>query len=131
MNAFTITFLVISGALLLLLPRRWAPLALLMGACYITRGQITELGPLHFSVLRVLIGVGMVRLILRGERLTSGINGLDRLMLAWAFWMLLSSSFHENPSAAFITRLGEVYDACGIYFLVRAPPSLHTPARLS
>jgi hypothetical protein len=118
-NTFSISFLVINGAFLLLLPKRWALLPLLMGACYITRGQITELGPFHFSVLRILIGVGMVRLILRGERLESGSNGLDWLMLAWAFWLLLSSSYHENPSAALITRLGNVYDACGIYLLVR------------
>jgi len=119
MNAFSITFLLVNVAALLLLPRRWAPLPLLIGACYVTRGQIIELGPLHFSIIRILIVAGLVRVIMRGERLAGRMNDLDSLMLGWSVWMLLSSSFHENPSEALVYRLGLVYDACGIYFLVR------------
>ena len=40
-------------------------------------------------------------------------------MLAWALWALMSSVFHKDPSAALIFRLGLVYDACGIYILLR------------
>jgi hypothetical protein len=40
-------------------------------------------------------------------------------MLAWAVWALVSSIFHKDPSAALVFRLGLVYNACGIYFLIR------------
>ena len=40
-------------------------------------------------------------------------------MLLWSGWALLSSLFHEDSSAALVYRLGAVYNACGIYFLVR------------
>jgi hypothetical protein len=49
MNALALLFLLINAALLLLLPRRWAPLPLLMGACYMTLGQGIEIGPFTFT----------------------------------------------------------------------------------
>ena len=119
MNSFTVTFLLFTALSVLLLPRRWAPLALLAGACYITHYQRIEIGPFHFTVLRLLIAFGLVRVSMRGERLSGELNGLDRVILVWAIWMLVSSYFHKDPTAEIITRLGFVYDALGIYFLLR------------
>ena len=119
MNVFATTFLLISVIAFLMLPRRWAPLPLLIGACYITRDQMIEVGPFHFTVLRLIIAAGLARVLMRGERLAGELNGLDRVMLIWMGWMLVSSGFHEDPSAAVIYRLGLVYDACGTYFLLR------------
>ena len=76
-------FLVINATLLLMLPRRWASLPFLVGACYMTVGQVIMLGPFTFTVIRLLIALGLVRMIIRGERLAGGMNG-DSLMLVWA-----------------------------------------------
>jgi hypothetical protein len=84
-----------------------------------TLGQGIELGSLHFPVIRMLIAIGMMRVIMRGERITGRMNGLDWLMMVWAVWALLSSLFHEDISGALVYRLGLVYNACGIYFLLR------------
>jgi hypothetical protein len=119
MNSFVIIFLLINLVALLLLPRRWAPLPLLVGACYMTLSQGVEVGPFTFTVIRILVAAGVVRTIVRGERLSGGINTLDRLMMAWAAWALISSIFHNVPSDALVFRLGLVYNACGIYFLLR------------
>lgn len=119
MNAFAISFLLINTIALLLLPRRWAPLPLLVGACYMTLGQGIDLGSLNLPVIRMLLAVGFVRVIIRGERLEGRLNRLDWLMLVWAAWALISSFFHNDPSAALVNRLGLVYNACGIYFLLR------------
>lgn len=51
--------------------------------------------------------------------MAGGANRLDKLMVIWAIWLLLSSAFHKNPSAAFVYRLGLAYNACGVYFLIR------------
>lgn len=120
MNDFEITLLVANVVAMLLIPRRWIPLPLLIGACYIGHNQTFELGPFHFSIVRTLIATGLVRVILRGERLAGPINSLDRVLVLWAAWMLIASLFHEDPSTALVNRLGLIYDACGIYFLVRA-----------
>lgn len=117
MNAIALSFLFFNAAALLLLPRRWAPMPLLVGACYMTLGQGFELGPLTFTVIRILVAVGVVRVIVRGERVAGGLNGLDWLMVAWGAWAVASSAFHEQ--GALVNRLGMVYDSCGIYFLVR------------
>jgi hypothetical protein len=119
MNGFSIAFVLFNAAALILLPRRWAPLPLLIGACYITLAQGLEIGPFHFTVIRILVAVGLVRVIIRREGLRSGMNSLDRLMLVWAVWALISGVFHADPSAALVFRLGLVYNACGIYFLLR------------
>jgi len=119
MSGFSIALLLANFVAILALPRRWAPLPLLIGACYITRNQLIEVGPLHFTSVRILILAGLVRIIIRGGTLVGRMNVLDSMVLVWAVWMLLSSSFHENSSATLITRLGETYDACGFYFLIR------------
>lgn len=119
MNQFAIIFLLLNIIALLLLPRRWAPLPLLVGACYIIRDQMIEISSLSFTVLRILILVGLIRVFIRGERLQFHINGMDKLMVAWAFWAIISSMFHVDPSSSIINRLGIVYDALGMYYLLR------------
>ena len=49
-----------------------------------TLGQGIEIGPFNFTVIRILLAVGFTRIILRGERLRGGLNGLDKLMIIFA-----------------------------------------------
>jgi hypothetical protein len=116
---FTIAFFFINAVLLLFLPRRLAPLPLLAGACYMTMGQGIEVGPFSFHFIRMLTGVGIIRLVIRGERPVGGFISLDWLMILWAVWALMSSVFHNPVSDALVFRLGVVYNACGVYFLLR------------
>ena len=126
MNTPVILFMVLNALGILVLPRSWAPLPLLVGACYMTLGQGIEVGPFNFTVIRILIGAGLLRLLLRGERLAGGLNKMDRLMMLWAVWAVVSVVFlndmaHElDTSQEFIFRLGLVYNTCGLYFLLRA-----------
>jgi hypothetical protein len=115
MTTLATLFLLISALALLTVPRRWAPLPLLAGACYMTLGQGIEIGPLHFPFIRLVMLVGFVRMLVRGERLPGGLNGLDWIMLAWAAAAMLSSAFVQS----FIGQAGTVYNTLGIYFLIR------------
>lgn len=119
MNSIAVAFVLINAIALVLLPRRWAPLPLLVGACYMTLGSGVEIGPFHFQVIRILVAVGVVRVIMRGERLADKMNSLDWLMVAWAAWALMSSLFHKDVFEVFVNRLGLIYNGCGIYFLLR------------
>ena len=119
MNSVAIIFLALNAIGLLTFPRRWAPLPLLVGTCYMTLGQVVEIGPFNFTFLRIIILVGLARVSLRRERLAGGMNSLDRLIIVWAVWVLISSFFHNDPNAALIFRLGMAYNVCGIYFLFR------------
>ncbi|HON00066.1 MAG TPA: hypothetical protein PLM33_07430 [Acidobacteriota bacterium] len=120
MNPYAITLLCLTGLLLLVLPRRWAPLPLLVGTCYITQAQGIEIGPFSFPFLRLLILVGFVRLLLRREWKGVQSNRLDGVFLLWAVWALLSAIWHKDPGGELVYRMGLVYDYLGLYFIFRS-----------
>lgn len=117
MNAFGIAFTLVSGALLIALPRRLAPIPLLLAAAYVTRGAELEIGPAHFTVLRILVAVGFLRVVARGERLANGWNAVDRSLMVWGALLIALSVFHT--SNAWILRMGLVWTELGCYFLFR------------
>jgi hypothetical protein len=119
MNGLAAVLLLLNGVALLLVPRRWAPLPLLVGTCYIPSYLSLELGLFHFTAIRMLIAIGVVRMIALHEFPVGRMNGLDRAMLVWGIWLLISGAFHEPPSSALVFRLGLLYDTFGIYALVR------------
>ncbi len=119
MTTVSIIFTVISSLALLAVPRRWALLPLLAASCYMTLGQMLIVGPFHFSVIRILLAVGAARILIRHERPTGGLCGLDWLMVIWASWALCASPFHREPHEVLVNRLGLAYNTLGIYFLVR------------
>src|SRR4030067_3432267 len=104
MNNITTAILLLNAIAILFLPRRWAPIPLLIGALYVVSGQRIMIGSFNFNVIRILIATGLVRVIIRGDRLEGQMNGLDKLMMVWTFWMLVSSCFYKDLSAAFINR---------------------------
>lgn len=119
MNPIAATFLVVAALALPVLPRKWAPLPLLVGACYMTLGQAIDLGPFRFTVIRILVLTGLVRVLARGERPAGGLVGLDWLVMVWGGWVLLSSAFHPDPGETLTFHLGMFYNVLGIYFLFR------------
>lgn len=119
MNFLALIFLLGASAALLCLPRRWATVPLLAGASYITMGQQFDLGPFSVTVLRFLILLGFIRAFIRREGPAGGLNGLDKLMIAWSLWACFAAVFHKDAWDAFIFRLGIIYNSVGFYFLVR------------
>jgi hypothetical protein len=117
MNGLGATFTAISCLLMLALPRRWAIVPLLLAASVMTAGQVLVIGPANFTVIRVLVAVGMLRIVIRGEHLSPGLVLLDKWMLAWAALLLASSVFHKDGT--FLYRSGIVWSDLGCYFLLR------------
>lgn len=112
-----VVFLLAAAAFLLLAPRRLAIVPILMTAAYTARNPVIELGPASFSALRVLVLVGGLRILLRGERPAGGLNAVDVLLLCWASLLILSSLFHSPDAWTF--RLGLVLGELGSYLLFR------------
>ena len=117
MNAVGFIFTLINCILIWTLPRRWAMLPLLIGAAYMTRGQMLDIGPAHFPVIRIIVTVGLLRVMSRHERIVGGINRLDRILIIWAMGMVITSIFHT--SAGLVFRVGVVWTELGCYFLFR------------
>lgn len=119
MNLPAILFTVLAAFFLLRLPRQWAAVPLLIGATYMSMESSLDLGALHFTSIRLLVAIGVFRVMSRGERIAGGLNQLDRLLIAWAVWTVCSSCFHKDFSAALIYRLGLAFNVLGFYFLTR------------
>ncbi len=119
MTPLALLFLIVATVAIWVLPRAWAAVPLLAGACYMTLGQGVEVAGLNFPIIRLLLLAGVIRVLVRGERPTGGWIGMDKLFLAWAAWAVIVSAFHEKPGATLQFHLGMVYNALCIYFLIR------------
>lgn len=117
MNAIGIVFTAVTSVFLLTVPRRSAAFPLLIGAAFMTRGQVLEIGPASFTVMRILVVVGVFRVLIKGERIANGMNRVDRLLILWAIFLIGSSVFHTSD--AWVTRIGIVWSDLGCYFLLR------------
>lgn len=120
MNAPALAFLVVSVIAVLCLQRKWAPIPLLASCCYMTIGQGIELGPVSLPIYRLVLAAGVIRIIIRRESIAGGINAIDKLMMAWAFWMIFAGFFHEDvPGAGPVYASGFVFNVTLVYLLAR------------
>lgn len=117
MNAVGVAYAVLASMLMLMLPRRLALLPLLLSATYMTRGQILEIGPANFTIPQLLVTVGFMRAVARGEGVADGMHCVDKLILLWAAVLIGTSTFHT--SEAWLYRSGIVWTELGCYFLFR------------
>jgi hypothetical protein len=117
MTLGSIVFAVIASALIAALPRRSAAIPLLLAASYTTRLPVLELGPANLSVLRVVVVIGLIRVLLRGERLANGTNAVDWWLATWALFLIGLSAFHTSDAWTF--RIGLVLGEIGVYLLLR------------
>jgi hypothetical protein len=108
------------GVLLLALPRRYALLPLFISGCYMTLGQILLVGPFHFSIFRILLFFGWIRIVIRKEIASIKLNSIDKVLIAWVVVSAIMNIMLKGFSEAIVGRLGLAYNAVGTYFLIRA-----------
>jgi hypothetical protein len=113
----------LAGALILLLPRRHIVVPLLSAGLLIPFDQVVLIGPLHWTMLRVLVLLGWVRVLAgalsRQRLLSTGLNALDKALIFWAGISAFNIVLLWHSSAALINQLGALYNVFGIYFLLR------------
>ena len=120
MNPLAIVFFLISAIALMAVPRKWAPIALLIGCCYMTMGQGINLGGINLPIYRMLLLVGVVRVKVKGERIEGELNTIDKLVIAWGAWVFVASFFHEwSPGSGPVYAAGYVFNLITIYLLMR------------
>jgi hypothetical protein len=114
----------IAIVLILTLPRNRVIVPFLLSFFTIPLGQVIVLGGLHFPVLRILILVGLARVI--AHRTSSsegafpgGFNALDTVVVLWAVSALVVVSLQWMEPRAFIKFGGDFLDALGGYVVAR------------
>lgn len=119
-SAGSLVFILCMGFLLLVLPRRYAIVPLLISGCYMTLGQALIIGGLHFYLIRIVIFFGMIRIVVKKEIFSIKLTSIDKVLIAWLTVSSLLYPLFGEFNVALGERLGRVYNTFGIYFLVRA-----------
>ena len=104
---------------MLALPRRYALLPIIVVTCFMTLGQVVVVGGLHFTVMRIVVLFGWIRLVLRSEIRRLRLNSIDKAVLAWVMVAIITHSLLWQTSEEFVNRLGFGYNVVGMYFLFR------------
>lgn len=104
---------------MLTLPRQWALLPLILLACFVPSGQRLVLFTLDFSLLRIALLVGWIRVLIHGEYRGCRVYTLDWVLVVWALTRTTVYGLQWDSSSALFNRLGISFDAIGTYVLVR------------
>lgn len=113
--------MVLAIVLIILLPRKYAFVPLLLGTFTIPLGQVVVLAGIHFTVLRVLILTGLLRRAITksSQRFTGGFNSIDRFTVLWTVASFAIFSVQWMETQAFINSLGDLLDRLGGYLVLR------------
>jgi hypothetical protein len=118
-NSIGLGFTMLMGLLLLLIPRKYAVIPIIMTGAFITLGQMMLVLNMHFTMMRVIILIGWIRLILRHEITSIKLKGIDKAVIYFVISGFIIYNIREQNADAFINRLGFAYNAIGLYFLFR------------
>jgi hypothetical protein len=103
----------------LLLPRKWAFAPLVVFGCLISSAQRVVVLGLDFDFLRILVLVGFVRVLARGEARRLTWNAIDTCLVLYAVIGATAYVVLRDDDKALVNRLGWTYDVLGFYFLFR------------
>jgi hypothetical protein len=115
--ALAVTLLM--GFLLLVLPRRYALVPVIILTCYMTLGQRVVIAGLDFTMIRILVMFGWARVLLRQEFRGLKLNSIDKLLLAFAVVSTVTHTLLWGTFGAMIYKFGQAYNAIGLYFMFR------------
>lgn len=119
MSGLGLAFVLAMGFLMLVLPRRYALLPVVAMVCYMTMGQRVMVAGLNFTLIRILLLFGLMRVVFRGEVQAGSFNRIDRILVWWVLSSIVTYTLLWKTSEAFVNRLGLAYDALGLYFIFR------------
>jgi len=117
---YTSTFAAIILCLsLLTLPRKFLFHPFVIAVCFIPMNQRLVLFNLDFTLLRMLIIVGLCRIKIKGESRIVNWNAFDKMIFIWIMIGSLIYVLQQASFNALILRAGVMLDTLGIYWLFR------------
>ncbi len=118
-SPLSIIILVCAGLLTLALPRRHAILPFLMAAMLLPIKVSVVVAGFHFDSVRLLVLIGLVRLLLRKEHFPGRLTKFDRVILYSVTCNAVMYSLLWREVGAVVNRCGFLLTALGAYFLLR------------
>lgn len=121
MTGLGLIFLVVSSLCVFTLTPRWALVALIVGTVYLTKGAGAEIGSIMLHPHRILMLIGVLRMLSRSELSGFRLQFVDKLVLASIGWLVFANFFHEQePGSGLVFTAGVGFEVLSSYFLVRA-----------
>ncbi|MCP3903383.1 MAG: hypothetical protein GY715_07080 [Planctomycetes bacterium] len=107
------------GVMMLLVPRRFSLVPMLLMACFVSSAQRFVVFGLDFNLLRLMVLLGWLRIAVLNEWRGFRWKRIDTVVVLWALSGVVVSSLREMSMANLVYRAGFTYDAFGMYFLCR------------
>ena len=118
MNTLGISILCLLLFAVVVLPRRWALLAMLSGAMYLTQNQQIDILGINMYAMRFLELAGVLRIVARREFSFFQVNQIDRALVAVYVYTTVVYVLHFSEGQA--NMIGTMVDAIFCYFICRA-----------
>lgn len=118
-HPIALVFTLAMGILVIRLPKRAAVAPMLAGTLFVPLGQQILIGSLHFYMFRILIAIGVLRVLFRGEHRTIKLNKIDGFVVAYGLANIIFAMLRSPTMDMFVNWLGSTYNLFGIYFLMR------------
>ncbi len=118
-HPLSVVAVVVLGVALILLPRRWAVLPMLIIACFFPSVQKITVFEMDFDLVRIIVLFGVSRLIFRKEYFHFSWKPLDIAVMLWATSSMVIYILQQGSFSAVINQLGFLFDVFGMYFLFR------------
>jgi hypothetical protein len=110
--------LVLTSVLILVLPRKYVVVPLLLITFLVPRGQVIVLAGLHLYVRLIVLLVGFVRLARARFQVAGGLNSIDKLFILWAGYRVGAAILTNWPDGLAEQVNFGITAYCG-YFLLR------------
>jgi hypothetical protein len=117
MNPIGISILLLLIFAVLVVPRRWALLAMMAGVLYLTQAQQVDIFGFNLYAIRFLELAGFIRVLLRRELSFSELNKIDRTLLFFYCYVAIVYSLRSTEGQ--VNVIGLSVDAFLCYFTFR------------
>ena len=122
MTPVGLAVLLIAAVLVLILPRKWVVVPLLISV-FLVPGQQFVIGGVHLFANRIVTLLGCLRFLFKFNSATSpligGFTSIDRIFLIWAVCRATAFVILYHVGDAVVNQIGFLWDGLGGYFLLR------------
>jgi hypothetical protein len=119
MNLLGFTFFLLISTLMMALPRRVAGAAVFMAMIYITQGQWVDIAGFHFTAMRLVLLVGMLRAFASGWFQELEYNSIDRSIVLFVSVLTAVAFIRCRTVGILVYSTGMIYNIFLSHFLFR------------
>ncbi len=118
-HPLALVILVICGILLFFLPRNKALWPFVIIVCFISSAQRIVIFSLDFNLLRVMVFLGLLRILFKYEYIDFKLQTYDKLLIIYFFGRIIANIFVYGGFSSLVSVFGTVFEELGLYFLFR------------